>query len=81
MESPKDRHEPQAEPGAPHDRARAKQLTEEVARENAVTTSSGNREFAPDTKGTDAQHGGPDLAKADRRQPPDATRRPLSTTK
>lgn len=51
-----------------------KRLTEQVARENAVHTSNGNRETLSEGETNDAQLGGPDLKKAQSRQPPDATR-------
>ena len=47
--------------------------TEQVARENEVTTGNGNREHVSGKPGS-AEKGGPDLEKAQERQPPDATR-------
>ena len=50
-----------------------KEKTEQVAREVKVTTGNGNREQVSDKPGS-AEKGGPDLEKAQDRQPPDATR-------
>ena len=49
-------------------------LTEQVARENAVVTGNGNKLDLADDKPGGAERGGPGLSRARDEQPPAATR-------
>ena len=53
-----------------------KKIVDHIASESKAHTSNGNRTDGDDAKGGGAERGGPDLDKADDRQPPDSFRRP-----
>lgn len=53
-----------------------KRIVDHVAADAKTETSNGNREELDESKSGGAQRGGPDIEKADDRQPPEAFRRP-----
>lgn len=53
-----------------------KKIVDHIAADAKSETTNGNREELSESKSGSAQRGGPDVDKADERQPPDSFRRP-----